>query len=161
MIGRLKGRIIESIPPYLMLDVNGVGYELSAPMPVFYKLPPLGEEVMLYTHLVVREDAHQLYAFSTVSDRQFFRQLIRVSGVGAKLAIAILSGISSVDFAYSIKQGDVSNLVRIPGIGKKTAERLIVEMKDRVDDWAAATELRVVSSVSSARRAKVNRSVMP
>ncbi|VAW83242.1 Holliday junction ATP-dependent DNA helicase RuvA [hydrothermal vent metagenome] len=136
MIGRIKGQIIESAPPYLMVDVNGIGYELSAPMPVFYNLPPLGEVVVLYTHLVVREDAHQLYAFSNVSDRQFFRQLIRVSGVGAKLAIAILSAISSTDFAHSIKQGDVSNLVRIPGIGKKTAERLIVEMKDRVDEWA-------------------------
>lgn len=136
MIGRIKGQILESTPPYLMVDVNGIGYELSAPMPVFYNLPPLGEMVVLYTHLVVREDAHQLYAFSTVSDRQFFRQLIRVSGVGAKLAIAILSGISSTDFAHSIKQGDVSNLVRIPGIGKKTAERLIVEMKDRLDEWA-------------------------
>ncbi len=148
MIGRIKGQIIESAPPYLMVDVNGIGYELSAPMPVFYNLPPLGEMVVLYTHLVVREDAHQLYAFFNVSDRQFFRQLIRVSGVGAKLAIAILSGISSTDFAHSIKQGDVSNLVRIPGIGKKTAERLIVEMKDRVDEWAETNATESVNGNS-------------
>lgn len=132
MIGRLRGEILAKQPPQLLLDVNGVGYELEAPMSTFYDLPGVGERVSLFTHLVVREDAHVLYGFSRDADRAMFRHLLRVSGVGAKIALAILSGMSADEFAHCIQCGDTNALIRIPGIGKRTAERLIVEMRDRV-----------------------------
>ncbi len=136
MIGRLQGEIIEKQAPYLLLDVKGVGYELEAPMSTFYELPECGETVMLHTHLLVREDAHTLYAFKQLRDRSLFRHLLKVNGVGAKMALAILSGMDSNAFAQCIHHGDVDSLVRIPGVGKKTAERLILDMRDRLDKEA-------------------------
>lgn len=132
MIGRLTGLIVEKQPPALVLDVNGVGYELEAPMSTFYQLPGVGEKTTLFTHLAVREDAHQLYGFYRDGDRQLFRALLRVSGIGAKMALAILSSMSSNDFARCVQSEDTAALVRVPGIGKKTAERLIIEMRDRL-----------------------------
>ncbi|HHL45192.1 MAG TPA: Holliday junction branch migration protein RuvA [Gammaproteobacteria bacterium] len=132
MIGRLTGKLAEKQPPLLLLDVNGVGYELEAPMSTFYTLPEAGQEVVLHTHLVVRDDAHLLYGFSSCEERHLFRALIRISGVGPKLALTILSGISVADFARSVQDDDAARLVRMPGIGKKTAQRLIVEMRDRL-----------------------------
>ncbi len=135
MIGRLTGILLEKQPPQLLLDVNGVGYELDAPMSTFYQLPATGEKVSLYTHLVVREDAWLLCGFASQAERRMFRDLIKVNGVGAKLALAILSGINADEFARCIQEGDSSSLVRLPGVGKKTAERLIIEMRDRLKDW--------------------------
>jgi len=132
VIGRLRGLLAEKRPPHLLLDVGGVGYELEAPMSTFYRLPPVGEEAVLLTHLVVREDAQQLYGFATAGERDLFRELIRINGVGAKMALAILSGISVEAFARCVNEGDAAALVRLPGIGRKTAERLIVEMRARI-----------------------------
>lgn len=132
MIGRLSGQLIQKQPPELLIDVNGVGYEVSAPMSTFYVLPELGEIISLHTHLVVREDAQLLYGFATESERRLFRILIKINGVGPKLAITILSGIAADDFIRCIHDGDSAALVRLPGIGKKTAERLIVELNDKV-----------------------------
>lgn len=132
MIGRLRGTLIHKHPPELVLDVSGVGYEIEAPMSTFYQLPSLGEPVSLFTHLVVREDAHVLYGFARESERRLFRSLLKVSGVGAKMALAILSGMSSDEFARCVQDGDAASLIRLPGIGKRTAERLIVEMRDRI-----------------------------
>ncbi len=138
MIGSLRGILRDKQPPSLLLEVNGVGYEVEAPMSTFYQLPDSGEEVFLYTHLVVREDAQLLYGFHTLDERRLFRALIRVNGVGPRLALAILSGISAAEFAACVQDNDTASLVRLPGIGKKTAERLIVEMRDRMEDWQAA-----------------------
>jgi Holliday junction DNA helicase RuvA len=135
MIGRLRGTLIEKQAPDLIIDVHGVGYEVSAPMTTFYQLPETGNEITLHTHLVVREDAQQLYGFISLADRELFRTLIKVSGVGAKLALALLSGISADDLVLTVRSGDASALTRIPGVGKKTAERLIVEMRDRLAEW--------------------------
>ena len=132
MIGRLKGVLSAKHPPWLVVDVGGVGYELEAPMSTFFHLPPVGEEVRLLTHLVVREDAHVLYAFGTEEERRLFRSLIKVSGVGPKIALALLSGISVAAFAECVQREDIAALTRIPGVGRKTAERLIVEMRDRL-----------------------------
>jgi Holliday junction DNA helicase RuvA len=139
MIGRLRGKLIEKKAPHLMVDVNGVGYEVEAPMSTFYELPQVGEEVTLFTHLVVREDAHLLFGFIKESDRALFRSLIKVSGVGGKLALALLSGMSSHDFIMTVKSNDIASLTRIPGVGKKTAERLIIEMRDRLKDLLPET----------------------
>jgi Holliday junction DNA helicase RuvA len=133
MIGRLRGEIVSKHPPWLLLDVNGVGYELEAPMSTFYDLPAVGEQVTLVTHLSVREDAHVLYGFLRDSDRALFRNLLKVTGVGARMALAILSGMDARRFALCVQQQDISALTRLPGIGKKTAERLVMEMRDRVD----------------------------
>ena len=138
MIGRLRGVLVEKQPPALILDVKGVGYELEAPMSTFYRLPELGQEVTLITHFVVREDAQLLYGFSDKSERQLFRSLIRVNGVGPKLALAILSGMEAEMFTRCVHEQDATMLTRIPGVGKKTAERLIVEMKDRLNEWQPA-----------------------
>lgn len=135
MIGRLKGTLLSKQPPTLLLDVNGVGYEVDAPMSTFYQLPELNQEVILHTHLVVREDAQQLCGFATEVERRMFRSLIRINGVGAKLALSILSGISADDFARCIQDNDTATLVRLPGVGKKTAERLVIEMRDKLKDW--------------------------
>ncbi|HEY2679018.1 MAG TPA: Holliday junction branch migration protein RuvA [Steroidobacteraceae bacterium] len=132
MIGFLKGRLAVKQPPMLMVDVNGVGYELEAPMSTFYGLPPTGEPVALFTHLVVREDAHILFGFGTDGERRLFRGLLKVSGVGPKIALGILSGASVEDFLRTIEAEDVAMLTRIPGIGRKTAERVIIEMRDSV-----------------------------
>ncbi|MBW3567661.1 MAG: Holliday junction branch migration protein RuvA [Proteobacteria bacterium] len=136
MIGFLRGRIVAKQPPVLLLDVGGVGYEVEAPMSTFYELPETGTEVTLHTHLVVREDAHLLFAFGSESERWLFRQLIKVSGVGARMALTILSGASVEQFARAVQDGDTASLTRLPGIGKKTAERLVVEMRDRLKDSA-------------------------
>lgn len=145
MIGRLRGTIAEKQPPLLLLDVSGVGYEVEAPMSTFYQLPETGQQVALHTHLVVREDAHLLFGFATESERRLFRTLIKVNGVGARMALAILSGISADDFARSVQDGDTASLVRLPGIGKKTAERLIVEMRDRLADWGSAAAFKITA----------------
>ena len=132
MIGSLRGRIASKTPPQLTVDVGGLGYELEAPMSTFFHLPAVGEEVRLLTHLVVREDAHVLYAFATEEERRLFRSLIKVSGVGPKIALALLSGISVAAFAECVQREDIAALTRVPGVGRKTAERLIVEMRDRL-----------------------------
>src|SRR3984893_15775436 len=136
-IGFLKGRLAGKQQPMLMVDVNGVGYELEAPMSTFYGLPATGEPVALFTHLVVREDAHILYGFGTDGERRLFRALLKVSGVGPKIALGILSGASVEDFLRIIEAEDVAMLTRIPGIGRKTAERVIIEMRDSVQKFAA------------------------
>ena len=132
MIGRLRGEIIAKHPPQVLIDVGGVGYEVEAPMSTFYDLPQLGEPVTLITHLVVREDAQVLYGFLREHDRALFRSLLKVTGVGAKMALGILSGMDAQRFAQCIEQEDLAALSRLPGIGKKTAQRLVMEMKDRV-----------------------------
>ena len=132
MIGFLRGKLVVKTPPLLVLDVQGVGYEIEAPMTTFYNLPSMGEIVQLHTHLVVREDAHILFGFSTESDRLMFRALIKVNGVGPKLALTILSGQSADEFHRCIDDNDTAALIRLPGVGKKTAERLIIEMRDKM-----------------------------
>jgi holliday junction DNA helicase RuvA len=132
MIASLRGRITAKVPPQLTVEVGGLGYEIEAPMSTFFHLPALGQEVSLLTHLVVREDAHVLYGFGTEDERRLFRSLIRVSGVGPKIALALLSGISVAAFAECVQREDSAALTRIPGVGRKTAERLIVEMRDRL-----------------------------
>jgi Holliday junction DNA helicase RuvA len=132
VIGFLKGRLAVKQPPFLMVDVNGVGYEMEAPMSTFYGLPAVGELVALFAHLVVREDAHILYAFGTDGERRLFRGLLKVSGVGPKIALGILSGASVDDFLRIVEAEDIAMLTRIPGIGRKTAERVIIEMRDSV-----------------------------
>jgi Holliday junction DNA helicase RuvA len=132
MIGLLRGRLLDKQPPTLLLDVQGVGYEVDAPMTTFYDLPAVGQEVTLHTHLVVREDAHTLYGFARLSDRTLFRHLLKVNGVGARLALGILSGMDAGQFIACVQAGDAHALVRLPGIGKKTAERLIIELRDRL-----------------------------
>ncbi|MDP3517429.1 MAG: Holliday junction branch migration protein RuvA [Pseudohongiella sp.] len=138
MIGRLKGILLEKKAPDLLLDVNGVGYELLAPMSTFYQLPPLGQGVVLFTHLVVREDAHQLFAFLEEQERALFRALIKVTGIGPKVALAILSGVPAEEFVRLVQTNDVTALTKIPGIGKKTAERLVLDMRDRLAAWQSA-----------------------
>lgn len=132
MIGRISGVLAEKNPPQVVVDVNGVGYEIDVPMSTFYHLPATGEKVTLHTQLIVREDAHLLYGFGTEAERATFRQLLKVSGVGPKVALAVLSGLSVNDLAAAIATQDTAMLVRVPGIGKKTAERLLLELKDKV-----------------------------
>jgi Holliday junction DNA helicase RuvA len=133
VIGLLRGKILAKQPPSLLLDVHGVGYEVDAPMTTFYDLPEVGAEVTLFTHLAVREDAHTLYGFIALSDRTLFRSLLKVNGVGARLALTILSGMSAQTFIACVQAGDADALVKLPGIGKKTAERLIIELRDRLE----------------------------
>lgn len=132
MIGRLKGILLEKQPPQLLVDVQGVGYELEAPLSTFYQLPMAGEAVTLHTHMVVREDAQLLYGFFSLSERQLFRNLIKINGVGPKLALTILSGVTADEFTRCVMEGDSKALTSLPGVGKKTAERLIVELRDRL-----------------------------
>jgi len=134
MIGRIYGTIIEKQPPQLLVDVQGVGYEVDAPMSTFYQLPNLGEVVTLHTHLVVREDAQLLYGFASLAERSLFRILIKISGVGPKLALTILSGMNASEFIVCVQDNDAAALVRLPGVGKKTAERLIIELRDKLKD---------------------------
>ncbi len=138
MIGFLRGILIQKHPPSLLLDVHGVGYDVDAPMSTFFSLPEIGAEVTLLTHLSVREDAHSLYGFLTETERALFRTLIKVNGIGAKLALGILSGLSTEEFCRCIEQQDTQRLVRLPGVGKKTAERLIIELRDRLPEWGGA-----------------------
>lgn len=137
MIGRLKGILVEKRPPYLMIEVQGVGYDLEASLTTFYRLPEVGDQVTLYTHLSVREDAHTLYGFAALSERSLFRSLIKVNGVGAKLALLILSGMTVENFTRCVQENDIAAFIRLPGIGKKTAERLLVEMRDRISNVTA------------------------
>lgn len=137
MIGRLKGRVLEKQPPHLLVDVSGVGYDVLAPMTTFYHLPAGQGEVVLHTHFAVSETAHQLYGFATKEDRALFRQLIKVNGVGPKMALGIMSGMDSQEFVHCVMSNNVAALVKVPGVGKKTAERLVVEMRDRLADWQA------------------------
>ena len=132
MIGRLSGILLEKNPPQLLLDVQGVAYEVDVPMSTFYNLPANGERVTLFTHLVVREDAHLLYGFGSESERRAFRQLLKVNGIGAKIALSVLSGLSVADLANAITLQETARLTRVPGIGKKTAERLLLELKDKL-----------------------------
>ena len=132
MIGFLKGNLISKLPPYLVLDVQGVGYELEAPMATFYELPEDDSEVMLFTHLVVREDAHLLYGFSDRAQRELFRSLLKVNGIGPRVGLAILSTLSTAQFIQCVNQQDTLTLTSVPGIGKKTAERMLLDMRDRV-----------------------------
>jgi Holliday junction DNA helicase RuvA len=134
MIGRLRGLLAWKQPPYLMIDVHGVGYELEASLTTFQTLPEIGAEVTLHTHLAVREDAHTLYGFASTAERGLFRNLIRVTGIGPRLALLILSGMSVELFGRCVREGDTASLTRLPGIGKKTAERLIIEMRDRIGE---------------------------
>jgi Holliday junction DNA helicase RuvA len=136
VIGFLRGKIAAKAPPHLTVDVGGVGYDVEAPMSTFYTLPAVGSEVRLLTHLVVREDAHILYGFGTVEERALFRNLLKVSQVGPKMALSILSGVSVDGFSTIVKLGDAASLTKIPGVGRKTAERLLVEMKDRLDAFS-------------------------
>src|SRR3954469_2022712 len=136
MIGRLKGTLIHKQPPWLVVDVHGVGYELEAPMSTFYDLPDVGREVSLFTHYAQKEDSVSLYGFLRDSERRLFRDVQKVSGIGAKIALAVLSGVSVDDFARLLQTSDVAALTRRPGIGKKTAERMVVELRDRAADFS-------------------------
>ncbi len=149
MIGFLRGRLAVKHPPLLVVDVAGVGYELEAPMSTFYDLPAVGEEVYLLTHLLVRDDAHVLYGFGSEGERRLFRSLLRISGVGAKMALGILSGISVDGFRRCVLAEDSATLVKVPGIGKKTAERLIMEMRDRLDAEQGAGAAGPADSVTA------------
>ena len=140
MIGRLRGELVSKKPPMLLIDVAGVGYEVLAPMSTFYDMAD-GEHITIITHFVVREDQQTLYGFSSEKERELFRTLIKVSGVGPKLALTILSGIEAEQFVQVINQNDVASLVRVPGIGKKTAERLIIEMRDKLSGWEVVPTL--------------------
>jgi Holliday junction DNA helicase RuvA len=153
MIGRLRGRVLSKQPPFLLLDVNGVGYEIEAPMSTFYVLPHDDAEVTLHTHLAVREDAHVLYGFARENDRTLFRALLKVSGVGGKMALGVLSGMTSEEFSQAVNAGDIAGLTRLPGVGKKTAERLVVEMRDKLDKLPGAagdTAVAVAGGAASA-----------
>ncbi len=139
MIGQLRGILLSKEPPHLLLDAHGVGYEIEAPLSTFYDLPAPGNEITLYTHLVVREDAHLLFGFASAQERTLFRSLLKVNSVGAKLALTILSGVSAQGFVRCVRNNDSASLTRLPGIGKKTAERLILEMRDKLSGWEENT----------------------
>jgi Holliday junction DNA helicase RuvA len=149
LIGFLRGRIAAKHPPVLLLDVGGVGYEVEAPMSTFYSLPAVGADVTLHTHLVVREDAHILFGFGTERERSLFRELIRISGVGPRIALGILSGASVDEFHRCVEAQDAASLTRIPGIGRKTADRLIIEMRDRLQALATGQSFQVRSAAGS------------
>ncbi|ARO86788.1 Holliday junction branch migration protein RuvA [Nitrosospira lacus] len=133
MIGRIKGLLVEKLPPLVLVDVQGVGYEIDVPMSTFYNLPAIGAQITLHTHLVVREDVHLLFGFATEAERQAFRQLVKISGVGARTALALLSGLSVADLQQAVAAQDSGRLIKIPGIGKKTAERLLLELRDKLN----------------------------
>lgn len=135
MIGRLRGTILEKQPPEVLIEVGGIGYEVQMPMSCFYELPEVGQEAVISTHFIVREDAQLLYGFNKKSERELFREVIKANGVGPKLGLAILSAMTASQFVLSVENEDITTLVKIPGVGKKTAERLVVEMKDRLKGW--------------------------
>lgn len=151
MIGQLRGMILEKQPPQLLLDVNNVGYEIDAPMSTFYRLPDIGQEVTLHIHFIVREDAQLLYGFHSREERTLFRTLLKVNGVGPRLGLTILSSIDPNEFVRCVIQNDTASLVRLPGIGKKTAERLVIEMRDKLSDWQQVTSLELQSTVLNER----------
>jgi Holliday junction DNA helicase RuvA len=152
MIVQLTGQVLERQPPALVLNVNGVGYQIEAPLSVFDRLPALGETVTVLTELIVREDAHTLYGFMTTGDRQLFRRLLKVSGIGPRLALGILSSTSADQFALMIEAGDIAGLVRLPGIGKKTAERIIVEMRGKLSDVGIDAHASTVGDAAAEAR---------
>jgi len=149
MIAQLRGKLLSKQPPAILLDVNGVGYEVQAPMSTFYVLPAIDKEIVIHTHMVVREDAQLLYGFASLQERVLFRNLIKVNGVGAKLALTILSGVSVSDFKHYVMEDNSAALIRLPGIGKKTAERLIIEMRDRMGDVVDEGGASVPSAATS------------
>lgn len=140
MIGRISGLLLEKFPPLVLVDVQGVGYEIDVPMSTFYNLPAVGTQITLHTHLVVREDVHLLFGFATEGERLAFRQLVKISGVGARTALALLSGLSVADLHQAVSDQDPARLIRIPGIGKKTAERLLLELRDKLDPGISASQ---------------------
>ena len=150
MIGRIAGTLLEKNPPQVLVDAHGVGYEIDVPMSTFYNLPELGGKVTLFTHLVVREDAHLLFGFASEGERRAFRQLLKVSGVGARTALAVLSGLSVGDLAQSVTMQDAGRLTKVPGIGKKTAERLLLELKGKLGvEFASAVDVHRLPSAGS------------
>jgi Holliday junction DNA helicase RuvA len=149
MIGRITGTLVEKHPPHVLLDVSGVGYEIDVPMSTFYNLPASGERITLYTHLAIREDAHLLYGFGTDSERQAFRQLLKVSGIGAKTALSVLSGMSVSDLANAIASQEPGRLTKVPGIGKKTAERLLLDLRDKFSAAVAVVAIGTAPSGES------------
>ena len=156
MIGRIIGKLVEKHPPQVLLEVAGVGYELDVPMSTFYQLPAIGQQVTLHTHLIVREDAHLLYGFATEQERKAFRQLLKISGVGARIALSVLSGLSVADLAQAVTNQDSGRLTKIPGIGKKTAERLLLELRGKLETGvatgaapAAGTEQDVLNALAA------------
>ncbi len=149
MIGFLRGTIVKKQPPLLLLDVQGVGYEVEAPMTTFYALPEASNEVEIYTHMVVRDDAHLLFGFATEEERHLFRTLIKVNGLGAKMGLTNLSGIEADEFALCVQNNDADRLVKLPGVGKKTAERLIIEMRDRLGDLPATGSKKTSNTPAS------------
>ncbi|MBK6655674.1 Holliday junction branch migration protein RuvA [Zoogloea sp.] len=155
MIGRITGRLAEKNPPQILVDVNGVGYELEVPMSTFYGLPATGQAVTLSTHLAVREDGHFLYGFATEDERAAFRQLLKVAGIGARTALAVLSGLSVADLAQAIALQESGRLVKIPGIGKKTAERLLLELRDKLAKALPAVAGSVATSLPGGDRADI------
>lgn len=157
MIGLIRGIILEKQPPLLLVDVNGVGYEINAPMSTFYQLPDVGNETSLHTHFVVREDAQLLYGFHSREERTLFKTLLKVNGVGPRMALTILSSASVEEFVRCVLGNDSASLVKLPGIGKKTAERLIIEMRDKLSDWytADAPETQLVQPVAAGGRHQI------
>jgi Holliday junction DNA helicase RuvA len=153
MIGRLTGQLAEKNPPQIVLDVNGVGYEIDVPMSTFYNLPASGEKVTLLTHFVVREDGHFLYGFQSEAERFAFRQLLKISGIGARMALAVLSGLSVGDLAAAVAQQEIGRLVKVPGIGTKTAQRLLLELKGKL---AETTGVSLAGAVDDARHDILN-----
>lgn len=151
MIGRLRGTLIEKLPPEILIECAGIGYEVTMPMTSIYALPELNQETTIFTHFVVREDAQLLYGFANKTERKLFRLLIKINGVGPKLALAILSGMSAEQFVSCVAHDDLSTIVKVPGVGKKTAERLLIEMRDKLKDWhadpdAVSFELTAINS---------------
>lgn len=153
MIGFLRGKIALKAPPLIILDVNGVGYEIEAPMTVFYNLPEIGTEITLQTQLIVREDAHSLFGFMSESDKSMFKTLIKISGVGAKLALAILSGQSAEQFQTCVQNNDTASLIKLPGVGKKTAERLVMELRDKLPKL---TDTPQIASIGNAKEEAIS-----
>lgn len=153
MIGFLRGKIALKAPPLIVLDVNGVGYEIEAPMTVFYNLPEIGTEITLQTQLIVREDAHSLFGFMSESDKSMFKTLIKISGVGAKLALAILSGQSAEQFQICVQNNDTASLIKLPGVGKKTAERLVMELRDKLPKL---TDMPQIASIGNAKEEAIS-----
>ncbi len=146
MIGRIAGVLLEKKPPQVLLDVQGIGYEIDVPMSTFYELPATGAQVSLYTHLVIREDMHLLFGFATEPERQTFRQLVKISGVGVRTALALLSGMSVFEFQQAVQAQDSARLINIPGIGRKTAERLLLELRDKLEPYMPGQDQRVLRS---------------
>jgi holliday junction DNA helicase RuvA len=158
MIGRIQGVLLEKHPPQILVDANGVGYDVEVPMSTFYNLPAIGERVTLLTHLVIREDAHLLFGFATEAERRLFRQLLKIAGVGARTALAVLSGMSVAELSDAVISQDTGRLTKVPGIGKKTAERLLLELKDKlgVESLAGTAVQRPTPAASDVLRALVS-----